>query len=79
MSSEHVYGSMPNLLDSLLCSRGFEVVFHNYKFVMAICLECELARFKWCPKELSTAILIHLSYLKMWTQITKGMYVKERI
>ena len=57
-SSEHVCISVIGLVDSVLCPRGFEAIFHNYKCVMGISQDCGPSRFRWCLKELSSEILI---------------------
>ena len=53
-SSEHVCVSTSVLLDSVLCSRESEAIFHNYKYVVGLCEDCGPSTFRWCSKELSS-------------------------
>ena len=57
-SLEHVCVSMSGLLNSILCPKESEAIFHVYKCVMSLCQDCGPSRFRWCLKELSSEILI---------------------
>ena len=80
-SSVHVCVSMSGPLDSILCPRESEAIFHNYKCVMGLCQYCGTSIFRWCPKELSSEIGISV---KLFESVDtnfegKGRRVKERI
>ena len=68
---------MTRLLDSILCPRGFETVYHYYKCIVGICLDCGLARFMWCPKELSSEILIPVNLFVNVKTTYKGKECKR--
>ena len=69
---------MTDLLDSILCSRGLEAIFHNYKCVMGICSDYGPTGFRWCRKELSNEILIPIKMFETVDTTYEGKVCKRK-
>ena len=70
--------SMSGLLDSVLCPRESEAIFHNYKCVMGLCQDCGTGRFRWCLKEFSSEIRISIKLFESVGTNFQGKVCKRK-
>ena len=77
-SSEQVITSMSYLLDSILCPRETDAIFHSHKCVMGLCQDCGPSRFRWCPNELSSEILISVKLFESVNTNFEGKVCKRK-
>ena len=69
---------MSYLLDSILCPRETDTIFHSHKCVMGLCQDCGPSRFRWCPNEFSSEILISVKLFESVNTNFKGKVCKRK-